>query len=791
MTKDNAFGYNLVKSVETKTKNRKEGHFMKRRKFSAKGFRSFLWVFSLLLVAGTAIIAVATRVIEHGFENTSAAVSKDSGKMVEVRLLNTQNNSTLTKTYSGNESIIIKTHDDKYVLIDAGNEDSKIEKVIYNALKDFQGTTNVVIDYLFISHLDEDHAGGAYKVIGDDKILVKNVIVKNENWMYYNSKWGDVDFSEVWGVKTSKKWYYIAALTKALNDGARVYTTPDVFSDSEVDSFFAHSGNDPYKSGFTAETFRAQLSESMVQLSEGMSFPVGEYLVMNAYNTEEAYRNTNCSAENTGDSIGWWGYTSPGSDIYTTSDGKYVYFDSNDYPNIVLKTTSEFKQETGVSTNKFWYRYYYAYLSSGRNVCRSNAESLAILGTVTTGVGNKYMYFPNDIENVGYDITTLDGVFGNGFTTIYHNPTFVNGEFSGLVSEDRLAQESIASRSIKAKLGENVKDIVIYQMSHHSYNVAPDAVNLLSLNRSENAPYAIATSTYDMPTTKTFDVARSYYYSLGNLPAENKMSTTNDDDGVYCSITAGGNYYCRYYSEDEPTIKYATLSYDANSGSSAPVEQLCETLQDTCSVTISSTRPTRAGYTFLGWADSATTTSASYQPGANITLSANKTIYAVWRLNTVTHTLIFDANEGAGAPGNQTCTATGTATSCNIVISSTIPIRSGYTFLGWADSATATEKQYDPGAAITVSGDKMLHAVWQENKDDGGDDEGGDEGTEDGKDGDTEKETDGTGAPNTGSNMKDGLGSGDFGIAFGAAILVLGYVCYRKFSSMKNRVKFN
>ena len=49
--------------------------------------------------------------------------------------------------------------------------------------------------------------------------------------------------------------------------------------------------------------------------------------------------------------------------------------------------------------------------------------------------------------------------------------------------------------------------------------------------------------------------------------------------------------------------------------------------------TISNAEPTREGYTFQGWADSATATTVGYQAGDKITLlmsSPTKTIYAVW-----------------------------------------------------------------------------------------------------------------------------------------------------------------
>lgn len=51
------------------------------------------------------------------------------------------------------------------------------------------------------------------------------------------------------------------------------------------------------------------------------------------------------------------------------------------------------------------------------------------------------------------------------------------------------------------------------------------------------------------------------------------------------------------------------------------------------SITLSSTKPTRTNYTFLGWSTSKTATSATYQPGQTKTFSANTTLYAVWQPN--------------------------------------------------------------------------------------------------------------------------------------------------------------
>ena len=76
-----------------------------------------------------------------------------------------------------------------------------------------------------------------------------------------------------------------------------------------------------------------------------------------------------------------------------------------------------------------------------------------------------------------------------------------------------------------------------------------------------------------------------------------------------------------------------TVTYNANGGSGAPSAQ---TKTKDVSLTLSTTRPTREGYSFLGWATSASATSAQYQPGSTYTANANITLYAVWEeLNTI------------------------------------------------------------------------------------------------------------------------------------------------------------
>lgn len=148
-----------------------------------------------------------------------------------------------------------------------------------------------------------------------------------------------------------------------------------------------------------------------------------------------------------------------------------------------------------------------------------------------------------------------------------------------------------------------------------------------------------------------------------------------------------------------------TVSYNANGGSGAPGNQ---TKWYGSTLTLSSTKPTRTGYTFQGWATSASG-GVAYQPGQAYGNDANITLYAVWKANT--WTVKYDANGGSGAPADQTKTYGQT-----LKLSSTIPVKVDYNFLGWATSKANADNgtvSYAAGANYTGNAALTLYAVWE------------------------------------------------------------------------------
>lgn len=157
------------------------------------------------------------------------------------------------------------------------------------------------------------------------------------------------------------------------------------------------------------------------------------------------------------------------------------------------------------------------------------------------------------------------------------------------------------------------------------------------------------------------------------------------------------------------TAKTYTVSYNANGGSGAPSSQT-KTYGST--LTLSSTKPTRSGYTFKGWGTSASDTSVDYNAGGNYTSNSAITLYAIWEK---TLTLSYNANGGTGAPNSASENIYNATTSKAFTISSTIPTRTGYSFLGWGTTAGATSATYSAGASVTLSDNLTLYAVWKIN----------------------------------------------------------------------------
>ena len=138
--------------------------------------------------------------------------------------------------------------------------------------------------------------------------------------------------------------------------------------------------------------------------------------------------------------------------------------------------------------------------------------------------------------------------------------------------------------------------------------------------------------------------AESYQLDVNNgKPTRNGYSFAGwaDKANAAAAIYSGGEWIT--LTKDNPTktiyavwMPFFELRYDANGGTNAPANQTRTASAPTVNkvtFTVPDQAPTKADYTFKGWADSANATEAKYQPGGTIDVQhkdSPKIVYAVW-----------------------------------------------------------------------------------------------------------------------------------------------------------------
>ena len=216
--------------------------------------------------------------------------------------------------------------------------------------------------------------------------------------------------------------------------------------------------------------------------------------------------------------------------------------------------------------------------------------------------------------------------------------------------------------------------------------------------------------------------ARNYFSQMG-IPTLTLSGCTAD--GWYMT-NASGTVYRQYFDTGDATKFYAhwscsssggetgggetptpttyTVKYDANGGTGAPSNQ---TKKQGESLTISTVKPTKTGYTFTSWNTKKDGTGTSYNAGSKYTTEASVTLYAQYEkeLNEeeTKYTITFYTNDGT------TEKSTKVVNKGDKVVKPEDPTREGYTFDGWYDKKE-NGKEYDFTKEVTS--DISLYAYW-------------------------------------------------------------------------------
>lgn len=166
-----------------------------------------------------------------------------------------------------------------------------------------------------------------------------------------------------------------------------------------------------------------------------------------------------------------------------------------------------------------------------------------------------------------------------------------------------------------------------------------------------------------------------------------------------------------------PTAEKYVIKFNANGGKGGPSS--LEAKYDEVLPQIKTSKPTRSGYTFIGWFDNTNYIKGTEYYSDNQTSSmkynrkSNITLYAGWKINK--YTISFDLNGGtSGGFENKEVEYN----SLVPTISKTVPTKSDYIFTGWYDNKDYTKgKAYyndrnEPAKYYDRTSNVILYAGW-------------------------------------------------------------------------------
>jgi uncharacterized repeat protein (TIGR02543 family) len=211
--------------------------------------------------------------------------------------------------------------------------------------------------------------------------------------------------------------------------------------------------------------------------------------------------------------------------------------------------------------------------------------------------------------------------------------------------------------------------------------------------------YALNGGTSTLPTQASKNIYNTF--SLAATPTKADFYFAGWSDGT----TTYGALATYTITASSPTaitltaqwIPIYTVSYVLNGSSSSVTGEGSYTSGTT--VTLSAT-PVRTGYTFNNWLDSSNVTHAA---GSTFTVLQNSVLQAQW--TAVLYPVTYALNGASGTLPLQSSLAMNSP----FVVSSTAPVRAGYTFDGWSDGTIVT-----PAGATYVIGTSSvtLTAQW-------------------------------------------------------------------------------
>ena len=180
-----------------------------------------------------------------------------------------------------------------------------------------------------------------------------------------------------------------------------------------------------------------------------------------------------------------------------------------------------------------------------------------------------------------------------------------------------------------------------------------------------------------------------------------KVKDKAGNESVKASITIPESYFKKNVKKETHTYK---VTFNGNGASVSKDELSCSTTGLSCKIKLPEIK--RDNGIIIGYSENANATTPQYKVGQEISVTENKTLYAITAKKI---TLTINGNGATVKDTEKKCYIYNKKTSCKI----TTPMisRSGYSIIGFNSNANAKTAGYKTNASITLDKDKTIYAI--------------------------------------------------------------------------------
>ena len=212
----------------------------------------------------------------------------------------------------------------------------------------------------------------------------------------------------------------------------------------------------------------------------------------------------------------------------------------------------------------------------------------------------------------------------------------------------------------------------------------------------------------------TTTIEKDTWYQSSSNQINISYTTTGTVKVTARTVDKSNNYNesTKDFTINKYIITFIKEPADKIGGGTINITKSCYAISgQSCSITSPTIEKT--GYTIIGWNTNKNATTSTWNINTSKSISSSATYYPILKANI--YTITYNANGGSGGPSSQSYKY---APNGNIYLSSDRPSKTGYTFMGWSESPSATSASYSPGQwwGTHNANNYTLYAVWEKNQ---------------------------------------------------------------------------